>query len=122
MHNGRDRTVPTDSKRTIAIAEAIDRYVEEHPNAADTPEGVRSWWIARHSPGASLEDVQKALDYLVARSRLARFTLADGTAVYGRRRSRAGELELHSVQSAGPAQNEQAQAAIVSASRVNNGS
>jgi hypothetical protein len=122
MHTGRVRTVPNGSERTIAIAEVIDRYVEEHPNAADTPEGVRSWWIARHSPGASIEDVQKALDYLVARGRLARFTLADGTAVYGRWRSQAEERELHSVQSTDPARNERARAAIVSTSRVNNGS
>lgn len=114
--------VPSDNQRTIAIAEIIDRYVSRHPNAADTLEGVRSWWIAHHQPRASLEDVQRALDHLVARGRLARVTLADGTTVYTRGASRTDEQALQHVGSTVTARNRRALAAMLGAWRGNNGS
>jgi hypothetical protein len=72
------------SERIIVIAEDIDRYVTEHPRAADTPRGIHGWWVAGHRRGDSLADVQMALDHLVARGRLSRVALPDGTAIYAR--------------------------------------
>jgi len=76
--------VATHSERTIEIAEIIERYVMEHPRAADTPEGIRSWWMGRRRYGDSLNDVQVALDYLVGHGRISRTVLPDGTMIYGR--------------------------------------
>jgi hypothetical protein len=76
--------VTTYSERTIVIAGIIERYVNEHPRAADTPEGIRSWWIARQRYAESLDDVQNALNYLVALGRLSRVALPDGAAIYAR--------------------------------------
>jgi hypothetical protein len=72
--------VPVYSERTIVIAGIIERYVTDHPRAADTPEGIRSWWVARQNFG--VDEVQKALDYLVARRRLASNVLPDGTVIF----------------------------------------
>jgi hypothetical protein len=72
------------SEQTIAIANIIERYLNDHPRAADTPEGIRDWWVARQRYIDSVTEVQNALDYLVASGRLSRCTLADGTTVYAR--------------------------------------
>jgi hypothetical protein len=77
-----DSSVPVYSERTIVIAGIIERYVTDHPRAADTPEGIRSWWVARQRFGDSVDEVQKALDYLVARRRLASSVLPDGTVIF----------------------------------------
>lgn len=70
------------SERIIVIADVIERYITEHPRAADTPDGIRRWWVAPQRYGESLADVQSALGYLVERGRLARITVADGTVIY----------------------------------------
>lgn len=45
------------------VAAAIARYLEQHPNAADTAEGIHNSWLG---PGrASLAEVQDALERLV---------------------------------------------------------
>ena len=70
------------SERTIVIAGIIERYITEHPHAADTAEGIRSWWVARQRLGDSVDAVQKALEYLVARRRLSSSVLPDGTVIF----------------------------------------
>jgi hypothetical protein len=74
--------VSSAGRRTMQIAQAIELYVSEHPRAADTAEGVRSWWIGATCD--SLEDVQQALDHLVASHRLTFTVLPDGAALYSR--------------------------------------
>ena len=56
--------VETYAGRIIVIAEIIERYVAEHPQAVDTAEGIRAWWVTPRFYGASPGDVQGALDYL----------------------------------------------------------
>jgi hypothetical protein len=70
------------TKNTLAIAEVIERYLHNHPRAADTSDGIRSWWITRERAGDSPGEVQIALDYLVDGCRLSRSVLTDGTVVY----------------------------------------
>jgi hypothetical protein len=81
----------TYSERTLVIADIIERYVKDHPRAADTPEGIRSWWVAPQHYGDSLEDVQMALDYLIELGRMARTALPDGAVLYARAGSRNGK-------------------------------
>jgi hypothetical protein len=76
--------VTTYSERILVIANIIESYVMEHPRAADTPQGICSWWVARQRYADSLEDVQQALQYLVECRRLSRIALADGTVIYTR--------------------------------------
>jgi hypothetical protein len=73
----------THSERIVVIADIIERYATEHPQAADTAEGIRAWWVAPQFHGASAEDVQGALDYLVVRDRMRRIAIAGGPSAYG---------------------------------------
>jgi hypothetical protein len=76
--------VTTYSERTIMTASIIERYVTDHPRAADTSAGIRDWWLAAEREKLSLADVQTALDYLVEATRLSRIVLVDGTVIYSR--------------------------------------
>ena len=64
------------------ISEQIVRYLAEHPQAADTIDGIGSWWL----PKASLDTqaVRTAVDALVLQGRLQKKVLPDGTVVYFR--------------------------------------
>jgi hypothetical protein len=66
-----------------AVAE-IRRYFREHPNAADTLEGVAVWWLSGTAGAAWLATVQRALDRLLATGEAAKRTLIDGTVIYER--------------------------------------
>jgi hypothetical protein len=70
------------SERINVIAQIIERYVAEHPRAADTVEGIRSWWLGGQQYADPFDDVQKALDLLVTAGRLRRSVLPDGVAIY----------------------------------------
>ncbi|MGJ4951495.1 hypothetical protein [Bradyrhizobium sp. HKCCYLS20291] len=80
----------TESEETIVIARMIESYLERHPRAADTPEGIRDWWLAVEQREASLPAVLAAAEYLVALKRLARIVLIDGTVVYACAQSGGG--------------------------------
>lgn len=69
-----------------SLEEALDAYCAGHPNAADTVEGVRRWWLA--DPAIPLADVEAALGALVERGMLDVRRLPDGTALYFNRASR----------------------------------
>ncbi|MGH6846884.1 MAG: hypothetical protein ACREC0_05455 [Methylocella sp.] len=68
--------------RTRKIEELIARYISMHPHAADTVEGIRSWWIATDMPDASRAEVQAAVDQLIARGTLSEAALPEGTLLY----------------------------------------
>lgn len=67
-----------------AVAESIHRYLREHPNAADTLEGVASWWLSGDADKEWLITVERAIEQLVTRGELVRQTLRDGTVIYER--------------------------------------
>lgn len=69
--------------RLEAIADAIAEHLELHPLAADTVEGVATWWLGPGAAGATLEEVELALGLLVARGRLRASPLSDGRVLYG---------------------------------------
>ena len=71
-----------------ALAERIRRYVREHPNAADTLDGVAGWWLGGGTEGEWLETVKIALERLVASGELTRRTLGDGTVIFERNKER----------------------------------
>jgi hypothetical protein len=67
------------------IAHTIQRYLEVNPDAADSAEGIRRWWLppalAEESPGT----VEEALDRLVAAGVISRRPLPDGRVLYAKR-------------------------------------
>ena len=77
---------PLDERRLRAVSDAILRYFEEHPDAADSVTGIEQWWLAGAGVRVEAGDLEAALDRLVAHGRVRRATLPDGTEVYSRER------------------------------------
>lgn len=48
------------------VASEIERYLNEHPQAADMMENIARWWILRQRIEAGLSVTQQALDHLEA--------------------------------------------------------
>lgn len=66
---------------TAAMACRIIDYIEQHPLAADTCEGVARWWIDADI-AAELQNVQDALDHLVDTGFLLVHGLPSGEQLY----------------------------------------
>jgi hypothetical protein len=79
--------MPRDERDGSTVDTILD-YLGEHPDAADTVDGIRQWWLLG-SAARSTADVQAALDALVARGLLARSEQPGIQAVY-RRAPRSG--------------------------------
>lgn len=77
MHDERDANA-------ASLARQILDYLESHPRAADSREGIGRWWLADRSRHANPEDLQRALDDLVERGLVQRRQAAGGEAVYSR--------------------------------------
>ena len=73
----------TDAESWIDLTGEILDYLSEHPDAADTPEGIALWWIQRRRYEASVKLVKLALEELEKRGSLDKTILADGTLLYG---------------------------------------
>jgi hypothetical protein len=65
-----------------ALAQGILHYLREHPEAADSLEGIASWWLPPSTYFVTMETVQMALDQMVAENQIARIDLADGRTLY----------------------------------------
>jgi len=76
--------VPNDNKSDLE--RLLEHYLASHPNAADSVEGVRRWWLA--DPAIPFAAVETALEAQVERGLLDVRILPDGTAVYFNRASR----------------------------------
>lgn len=53
-------------ERVINAAREIEQYLETHPQAADSLEGIATWWVSRQRIRSELEVVRAALDALAA--------------------------------------------------------
>lgn len=60
------------------VAALILAYVADRPNACDTIDGIRSWWIPRQLIEHADGDVRAALELLVERGQLVRVDSVDG--------------------------------------------
>lgn len=57
-------------------------YLQEHPNAADTAEGIRQWWLLKRLAMCSQEKVQRALDELRTRHLIESCWMSNGNEVF----------------------------------------
>lgn len=71
-----------DEANRATLRARILSYFREHPNAADTVDGVRRWWLA--DPHWTRQEVERALHELVESGSAAARTGADGSVVYSR--------------------------------------
>lgn len=68
------------------LARAIVRYVNAHPDASDTIEGVARWWVASEAEDVPVDVLERALDMLTERRVLTVRVLPDGRQMFTRSR------------------------------------
>ncbi|HET9532394.1 MAG TPA: hypothetical protein VFQ92_18700 [Blastocatellia bacterium] len=73
-------TQETDSTWETALR--ILRYLAEHPNAADTAEGILHWWLLERAIIEEEETVERALDRLVEKGLIVSVETADARRHY----------------------------------------
>lgn len=76
--------MPIDKDEIAALAEQIRRYLETHPAAADTLDGIVSWWLPGQPHPHAVESVERALDILVGAGVVEKVTRSDGHVIYRR--------------------------------------
>ena len=59
------------------VAVKILRYLAEHPNAADTSDGILEWWLFKQSIFDEERVVEQALDSLVEQKLIFKVEAAD---------------------------------------------
>ena len=65
-----------------AVAADIVRYLQRHPDAADTAEGIARWWLGGRCYENELGRVREAIAVLVKRGLVQKQTLPDGAEIY----------------------------------------
>ncbi len=70
--------------RCSEIQTEVLGYLNEHPTATDSIEGIRQWWVMQRLAEYSLGRVQEAVDELESARLIERHTLADGRMVYAK--------------------------------------
>lgn len=72
----------TTNQDILTIAQEISDYLAEHPKAADSLEGVASWWLARQRYESAEDVVQKALEHLVTKGVVEKISNKGGKTVF----------------------------------------
>jgi hypothetical protein len=49
----------------VEIARAILRYLQAHPEAKDTLDGIAQWWLLREWTERKVAEVERAVSFLV---------------------------------------------------------
>jgi hypothetical protein len=80
----------TEAERiTISLQASLRRYLEQHPDAADSPEGIRQWWLTEELRMTPIGKLREALKAMVASGEMQLDVLPDGTELYARSASAA---------------------------------
>ena len=74
--------MPKNGQHIERIAQEIERYLQKHPRAADSIEGITKWWLTRQRYQEATISIQKALDLLVVRGRIEKKTNINGAHIY----------------------------------------
>lgn len=77
-----ERYAMAGAPRTEEVAEQVARYLDAHPEASDTVEGIAKWWLSRQRLDDSRELVLAALAILVERRVVERHTTANGVTLF----------------------------------------
>jgi hypothetical protein len=72
-----------ESEREIReIARQISRYLQSHPKAADSAEGILHWWLPHQRLEESMQKVERALALLLRDGAVKQKVLIDGSVLY----------------------------------------
>jgi len=64
------------------IARLIFSYLQNHPRASDTLEGIASWWVMNQRLSESIDIIQRALQQLEDRGLIIRSNARGGRTLY----------------------------------------
>lgn len=82
--------MPTISKQQVeGIAKEISHYLDEHPYAADSIEGIAEWWLARQRFEETVSLVQQAVENLMEQGQVEKVVGHSGKVIY----TKAGRKE-----------------------------
>jgi hypothetical protein len=71
-----------DDELVRGLESEIKAYLKLHPHAADSIDGIRSWWLDPRHKVANEEQLQRALSGLVRQGIMHRTELPDGHVIY----------------------------------------
>ncbi|MGF6789709.1 hypothetical protein [Paraburkholderia sp. 35.1] len=72
----------TDDELVRDLEHGIADYLRMHPNAADSVDGIRCWWVGQRCKDASVDEVLRALAELVRKGVVRETDLHDGHVIY----------------------------------------
>jgi hypothetical protein len=78
--------MPDDDALVDELAAEILRYLEAHPDAADSLDGIVQWWIVHERFLRGVAATGRALERLVADGRIDRVVLPDGGVLFRARK------------------------------------
>jgi len=64
------------------VERAVLAYLHRHPDAADTLDGIVSWWLPQQRYETERERIERVLSVLVERGELRCDRLPDGAVLY----------------------------------------
>lgn len=74
--------VPQSFSHIHHLADEIRRYLKRHPKAADTAEGVATWWLLQQRFHDSLLQVTEALEHLATEGTVEILEQQNGKKIY----------------------------------------
>lgn len=77
----------------LEVEHSVLGYLHCHPNAADTLEGIVSWWLPQQRYENERERIKRVLEHLVQGGALTSYQLPDGAVLYAL--NHGGEAPLH---------------------------
>lgn len=69
-------------EEVFQLAKEISRYLAKREGAADTFDGLVTWWLFRQRLAEAENKVRLAVQYLCDNGVIRKRTLADGTVIY----------------------------------------
>jgi hypothetical protein len=87
--------------------EEILRYLIQHPDAKDTPEGILKWWISKSQAELDGKVVQEILDFLVSKEWLIKREITPSPKIYGLNKDRLKEIKVFLHELTGKAKGEE---------------
>lgn len=76
----------------LEVERSVLGYLRCHPNAADTLDGIVSWWLPQQRYEMEHERIKRVLQQLVQGGELRSYPLPDGTLLYALNRDRNAPL------------------------------
>ncbi len=68
------------------VEKSVLAYLDGHPQAADTLQGIVNWWLPRQRYERDRQRIEQALGALVTQGKLHRRPLPGGDTLYARRK------------------------------------